>query len=77
MGTEAAALIAVKIDQTEQRLRYLDEEFRSQAGTLSLAETNARVIAMAGEMTRRRTLIECWELVSGRVWPVEAVASQP
>lgn len=67
--------IGVKIRSTEEALLALNEEFGLLLPKANLAQINTNVVQLAQLMTRRRTLIEVWELLTRRVWSSEPVPS--
>ena len=67
-GTELAAAIAVKIYQVNRVLLTMNEQLERILPHAELPEVNRRVTEMAQSMTRRRTLIEVWEMATGKVW---------
>jgi hypothetical protein len=71
MTLESLALTLLsKIRNNEQELRGLSESLAVEIPKASLAQINTRVVQLAQLMTRRRTLIEVWELSTGRGWGV-------
>jgi hypothetical protein len=65
---ELSHKIAAKVQEVEAELVAISEVAGAPATQASLPLMTDTVVQMAKLMTRRRTLIECWEMATGKVW---------
>jgi len=65
---EVIAEVAGKIRQAERMLVGLQGEMDLVIQAGNLTQSSEKIVEVARWMTRRRTLIEVWELATNKVW---------